>query len=296
MRVLLLLLVVCFVQCQEGGSDIWYIDDYSTFTSPVNITTPKGGVGPLHQLYNSAATVGAGIIGSERDVEILLYAAEENETASTFVSEAGYVSVLPRESSGYALAQYDGNDGSITLHPTGLGGIDLTSNGAYAIRIFVESASFTMTSVTFYSFGTADRICYYSLNLKGTRKPTPYILEFKHFKGECDFTRVGAIEIMSLMNGKRLGFPMATRITSIATYGNPTSPISTPTLTPSATPSPGSGKYVCCYYYNSNDNYESCFCQEIGDFCPTISNFYPVGNETVTSCTSCSVPDDKFLI
>mmetsp|Transcript_52141 Transcript_52141/g.79162 ORF Transcript_52141/g.79162 Transcript_52141/m.79162 type:complete len:232 (+) Transcript_52141:52-747(+) len=48
---------------------------------------------------------------------------------------------------------------------------------------------------------------------------------------------------------------------------------------------------TCCFYFSSLQSYETALCQEGGFDCPTINNFYPVGNTTISSCADCFVKE-----
>eukprot|EP00026_Physarum_polycephalum_P016106 Phypoly_transcript_16946.p1 GENE.Phypoly_transcript_16946~~Phypoly_transcript_16946.p1 ORF type:complete len:245 (+),score=28.83 Phypoly_transcript_16946:43-735(+) len=55
-------------------------------------------------------------------------------------------------------------------------------------------------------------------------------------------------------------------------------------------PTPPPAKQVtCCYYYSHTQSYEGYFCQQYGVGCPTMDDYYYVGNATQLTCADCSL-------
>jgi hypothetical protein len=54
------------------------------------------------------------------------------------------------------------------------------------------------------------------------------------------------------------------------------------------TPPTPSVSSTCCYYFRTEDKYETSLCQKLNHACPSVTGFFSVGNSTVTSCAACA--------
>ena len=107
---------------------------------------------------------------------------------------------------GFTLLQWDGADGSPTLNPTGLGGLDLTNSGLVSglgIRVSMNDSPIDIT-LTVYdaSDPTGQTFSQASLNLPGgIFSDTDFLVNFAAFttdgpNGPADFTNAGAVEML----------------------------------------------------------------------------------------------------
>merc|ERR1712137_1397899 len=94
------------------------------------------------------------------------------------------------------MGQWDGTDNdAANLNPTGLGGIDLTDTGlADEFHAIIETD--IDTSYTFTVLSQDGGECSRTVEIPGDDTPQDYFLGFSTFTQGCDFSDVGAIEIL----------------------------------------------------------------------------------------------------
>lgn len=147
----------------------------------------------------SDETSGAGILGGERDV----VASADPGFGSTVVVVDEFGSDLLGFEQGWdkgaATITWDGNDSSILLDPTGLGGVDLTESGladALALDVAFIDSDVMLILTVHTDAGNASRA---SVLLPGATPAGPFIFPFTSFLtlsgGGADFANVGAIAL-----------------------------------------------------------------------------------------------------
>merc|ERR1712137_744278 len=94
------------------------------------------------------------------------------------------------------MGQWDGTDNdAANLNPTGLGGIDLTDTGlADEFHAIIDTD--IDTSYTFTVLSQDGSECSRTVEIPGDDTPQDYFLGFSTFTQGCDFSDVGAIEIL----------------------------------------------------------------------------------------------------
>merc|ERR1712167_472779 len=113
----------------------------------------------------------------------------------------------------------------INLSPSGLGGVNLRNNGGNSFRVSVTSDLATRVDFVVYS-GSANARCVFNLTLvAGSTVDT--VLQFSQFSSGCDFSSVGAIEIIALMEAN-----VDVQVSLFSVYG-PIPATTTPTPSPS---------------------------------------------------------------
>jgi len=312
-RGLLLLLCVGFTFGQINS--VFSIDDFSVSSPSLIIISPDGGVSSPISINETVTGAVYKIIGRERDLQLTMTSGSGNLVATASVTQDDFYVSFPNSASGYSLLQYDGPDGSMNLNPSGLGKIDFTTFGGYALHTFIRSDLATNVKFSLFS-GSVYNVCNRTLNIPGNNENTEYYVDFSSFSGACDFTSIGAVEVSVFASDNiDLSFssldvvaPLPSSSSTTTPFFRPPSASHTPTPTPTPTPTrttyPSSsntptctptptrtphneGKYACCLYYSKTENYESAFCQKQNYLCPPIYDFYPVTNETVSSCSDC---------
>jgi len=253
-------LIACVVVAQgtvaDGYRNVVTIDSFIATTATLVIVVPQN---PSFPLTLTRSTSSSDIFGGERDLRLVAQSGTTSLVLSTGVDAGQYFASTPEGASGSALIQYDGPDNSIGLKPGGLFGQvftnDLTREGVFAFHLVIGSDIATTLLLKVYS-GSGSDYCSRIIPVPGDDQNHDYYINFSEFTvagAGCDFTNVGAIELLTNMFTD-----VDVIITLFATYGpvpatptrskTPTpSPTYPPTLTrtPSPTPTP-SGDICAC--------------------------------------------------
>ena len=173
------------------------IDTFETAQAQISLTSP-GDTGTSTSSFVS----GAGILGTERDLQVTLTAASnpgEGVASDTLGGRFSYAQDPNVTASGQL--QYDGVDGSMALDPTGLGGVDLTNagrNNAFEILIPFDD---NPIDLTFDVYTDAGNTSTYTFDPGGGIFTTPetFIIPFADFSTAAgtgaDFSNVGAVTV-----------------------------------------------------------------------------------------------------
>jgi hypothetical protein len=100
----------------------------------------------------------------------------------------------PNGASGFSFIQYDGVDGTTDLNPNGLGGLDITSDAAFAFQLQIQSDLETEYTLTVYSLGGGQSDVV--LSIPGGNQPNQFLALYTDFTGNADFANIGAIEVL----------------------------------------------------------------------------------------------------
>jgi len=171
------------------------IDDFSTNQAAQTLTFPPAGTS------SSSSVSGAGILGGERDVEVDLTAGViAGNTMSATVSSGFFSYSQDATISGMGKIQWDGTDGSPTINPTGLGGIDLTAGGtqdAFLLSVFFDDLPVNIVIEVFTDAGNASSLTLATPGLLFSA--TGFVLPYSAFTTTlgtgADFANVGAITL-----------------------------------------------------------------------------------------------------
>lgn len=171
------------------------IDSFSTNQSALTLTYPPAGTSA------SSSASGAGLLGGERDIEINLTAGVIAGNTMTATVSSGFFSYSQDATiAGSGEIQWDGADGSATLNPTGLGGIDLTAGGtqdALALNFAFDDLPVNVTIEVFTDAGNASSLTLPAPGLifSSTNFVLPYSAFTTTLGAGADFTDVGAITL-----------------------------------------------------------------------------------------------------
>lgn len=157
------------------------VDLFSTTQAQlVDTTTGDGGL---------ESSVGAGdptILGGSRDLYVeMLTQAATNPNGTADIGVAGGALSFSTDSgvTGTGWVQWDGNDGSIALNETGLGGIDLTAGGqnAFAVTTIASDLGYEFV-VTAYTDATHwTSISFSATAVDGNLPPVTSFIDFAGF-------------------------------------------------------------------------------------------------------------------
>merc|ERR1712137_878833 len=222
-------MVIAVVLAQQPGfQDTLVIDDFTTVTPQIIIQTALDSQYPIVQ---TRSTVASDVLGGERDLRLTVFSGTDNLVLSSGVSNGLFQCATPAGARGQSTVQYDGTDGSINLNPSGLGGVNFRNNGGNSLRVSVTSDLATRVDFIVYSGSAVDTV-----------------ILFSQFSNGCDFSSVGAIEIVALMEPN-----VDVQVSLFSVYGpipqtptpsNTPSRIPSQSVTPSRTPTP-SDRCVC---------------------------------------------------
>jgi hypothetical protein len=240
---LFLLVVVVAIASAQTNVPKRVIDDFLVDTNTLIISlTPDD---PVPTTLTGGTTDG-GILGGERDLSLTAEEAQNNVVLTSGVSGGFWSVSTPNGASGFSFLQYDGVDGSTNLNPDGLGGVDLTSDSAFAFQLVVQSDLVTEYTLTVYSLGGGQGSA--TIDIPAGNSPNQFLIAYTDFDGDVDFTEVGAIEILveAHQNVDALMF-------DFTTWGAVVSPSGTPPpvqVSASRTPEP----YIEWYTFDDDDD------------------------------------------
>lgn len=193
-------IVVAALLCSVGPvqASLLVVD---TFDVPQNLTA----LGPANTTSGSVS--GAGILGGERDMTVTTTSGIPVLGLNTQTLGANQLGHSQDATvTGFTLLQWDGVDGSGTLNPTGLGGLDLTSGGlvtGLGIRVSLNDLPADIT-LTVYDSSDPTGLTYSQAQVNlpgGIFSDTDFLVNFAAFttdgpNGGADFTNAGAVEML----------------------------------------------------------------------------------------------------
>ncbi|MFA4927209.1 MAG: hypothetical protein WC558_01745 [Patulibacter sp.] len=178
-----------------GGGTPITIDSFAVDQSALTLTVPPAGT------TASSSVSGGGILGGERDLELALNGGVIAGSTTSATVSSGLLS-FTRDTSiaGNVRLTWDGLDGSSTVDPSGLGGIDLTAGGRQnALDLAMTSADLpasvsvmVMTDPTHISTATVGLP---GPVVTGRHVVIPFSSITPLFGAGADLTDVGAIHV-----------------------------------------------------------------------------------------------------
>lgn len=194
--IVLLLFALLFTPQSAKAYPDTIIDDFSD-----TATLTQSGSGT-----NSTTLDDVSILGGERDLVLAVPIGGGNLTVDTNTSFSGQLSSSAGSGVfGTTEITYDGNDGDAsTLAHTGLGGVDMTTNGNNAFMLLVERDDLLgELTITAYTDAThcSDLTLALPSGIGGTSLPRAFLFYFNNFTTSCinpvDFTDIGAVQILA---------------------------------------------------------------------------------------------------
>jgi len=250
MKASCLLVVLCLVAASLAQRiDRIIVDDYSSGTNSIVITIPENPNFPIVDSDIFTDTSASNLLGGERDLELTVENGPSNRILVSQVNGGEWNTATPNSASGFAVMQWDGTDNdAANLNPTGLGGIDLTDTGlADEFHAIIETD--IDTSYTFTVLSQDGSECSRTVEIPGDDTPQDYFLGFSTFTQGCDFSDVGAIEILveAFDNVDSIIYLFAVSGEDDPSPSNTPapSPSNSPGVTPSPAPSPEECVCMC---------------------------------------------------
>jgi hypothetical protein len=185
-----LTLVFLVSACFCGRSTVQVLDDWQTLSDSLLIIVDRTTLPSTQELFTISTT--GNIVGQERDLELRVVDGDDDAIISISASLALSLAT-PTNANGGFLLQYDGEDRSMNLNPTGLSHLDLTAFGADAIEIHAATDHPVNAVITVSS--DANRISTFVLSILPSDEIVRYEIFFADFLGNADFTDVGSISI-----------------------------------------------------------------------------------------------------
>jgi hypothetical protein len=189
----LVLATLAFGQNQNS----FIIDDFSFDSPPVLIQIPSGGGN--FPIRASSQQQSSGILGGERDIELVVTNGSPNLVITAGVAGGQFSAATPNQAQGYSTIQYDGTDSNDgTIRANGLGSVNFRSDNTFAIHSVMKTD--IATTVEFFAYsGNSNSYCRAVVNLPGDNTFRDYITEFSSFSnagtGGCDWNNIGAFEV-----------------------------------------------------------------------------------------------------
>jgi uncharacterized repeat protein (TIGR01451 family) len=185
--------VTLLLAALPAGAQSLAIDTYTTDQGPLTLTFPPAG-----STAGSSAS-GAGVLGGERDLLISLNAGViAGNSLNANINSGSFSHSQDSTIAGSSLVQWDGADGSSTLNPTGLGGLDLTVGGAQnALQLSVQfdDLPFDVVMTIYTDAGNASTATFSPAGQ--IFAPISFVIPYSDFTSAlgagADFTNVGAI-------------------------------------------------------------------------------------------------------
>lgn len=177
----------------DGGQQVTGIDDFS---EAFQLLTVANSAAP-DESDSAGGGTATTILGGERDLVLAINdggdsAELEVDGQLKFSTQLGVTAT--------ALVQYDGVDGSSTLDPTGLGGVDLTEMNQGAGLLLGAFADLAGGTLTVRIYTDADNASEATINIPAAATIEEFFVPFSDFTmlggaaGPADFNNVGAIE------------------------------------------------------------------------------------------------------
>jgi hypothetical protein len=140
----------------------------------------------------SSSTQDTSILGGERDILLTATSGSPQSLLTSGVNGGEWAISSPPSAAGFSVMQYDGVDGSTTLNPTGLGGVDLTTSNSDAFHCFIQADHETTYTFTVYSgSASSSRV----VTITGNDQLSEFFVKYSDFVGNANFAAAGAIEI-----------------------------------------------------------------------------------------------------
>lgn len=171
------------------------IDTFSTNQASLQLDFPPAGTS------TASSASGAGILGSERDMEIDLAGGVIAGNGMDAVVSSGFFSYSQDATiQGSGRIEWDGTDGSPALNPTGLGGIDLTAGGtqdAFLLSVIFDDLPVDVVIEVYSDAGNASSLTFTSPGLifAATNFVIPFSALTPTLGAGVDWTDVGAITL-----------------------------------------------------------------------------------------------------
>jgi uncharacterized repeat protein (TIGR01451 family) len=171
------------------------IDTFSTNQASLQLDFPPAGTNA------TSSVAGAGILGSERDMEIDLIGGVIAGNGMDAVVSSGFYSYSQDATiQGAGRIEWDGADGSPALNPTGLGGIDLTAGGtqdAFLLSVIFDDLPVDVVIEVYSDAGNASSLTFTSPGLifVATNFVIPFSALTPTLGAGVDWTDVGAITL-----------------------------------------------------------------------------------------------------
>lgn len=171
------------------------VDNFTTNQASLALTFPPAGT------TASSSASGAEILGGERDIQVNLTSGVIAGNQMSAVVSSGFYSYSQDATiAGTGVVQWDGTDGSPTLNPTGLGGIDLTAGGtqdAFVLSVQFDDLPVNLVLQVSTDAGNAST---FTLAAPGLIfSPTDFVIPFASFTPSAgtgaNFANVGAITL-----------------------------------------------------------------------------------------------------
>lgn len=171
------------------------VDNFTTNQASLALTFPPAGT------TASSSASGAEILGGERDVQVNLTSGVIAGNQMSAVVSSGFYSYSQDATiAGTGVVQWDGTDGSPTLNPTGLGGIDLTAGGTQDAFILSVQFDDLPVSLVLQVSTDAGNASTFTLAAPGLIfSTTNFVIPFASFTPSlgagANFSNVGAVSL-----------------------------------------------------------------------------------------------------
>ena len=234
-----LLFLVAVVCCQSTNPGNFVprltIDDFRLGDNSVVVFTNRTLPASESSVYTDPGNP-TNLLGGERDLELTVETATGAAPVSASVGDGTWAISTPNSASGTVNLQFDGKDASTELAVGGLGSVDFTLGGSsQAFNISLETD--IATEYNFFIYSPNGNRCDYQVSIPdGEGITRNFYLPFADFGGNCDFTNVGAAEIL---------VEAFNNVDAVCKFfGTVGEPI-TPSPRPSGTPTPSPIVEVC---------------------------------------------------
>jgi len=189
---LIVLLSIFSLSSQASFNTVRVIDTFSVDTD-VLVVVLENDAPPAVTVYDSVDLTPEDILGSERDLILVVTEGSAGAVLSCGVSNGTLNLATATGSIGIVTLQYDGEDNSATINPVGLGGVNLRDNAASHFLITATSDHPTLMTIRVYS---GEGLLSESVTvIDGGVAKNDYLIPFSSFSGNADFTNVGALEL-----------------------------------------------------------------------------------------------------
>ena len=183
-----------------AGEILYLIDEFGESSINPLVVTPKLPRGAPPQTSNFYS-ITSPCFSNERDISVTLEIGGRSSMISSMISNNKFFA-SSQDGYGYSLLQYDGEDHDCELDPSGAFNhtfSDITQEGkANSFYLVLQSDQETSVEIYVYS-GLEYHFCVSKISIPASLSASPFFVKFDDFQQRgkgCDFSRVGALEIL----------------------------------------------------------------------------------------------------
>ena len=174
------------------------IDDFTVDQETLALVTSSTTSYPITQAGYQQDATQTHILGGERDMGVIITSGDPNEVVAVAVEGNAFSYSTASGTTGFSVLQYDGVDGSMNVNVTGLtsfpgasSGLNLENNNGNAFNITYMTDVSLVITIKVWDISAGECL----VQLPVVAGESVSLIPFNTFTGNCNFQKVGAIEL-----------------------------------------------------------------------------------------------------